>query len=63
MCIVYKVLRPSDAVGFREVGWQRCTGEISDVDVPRYRFFPEKRRRPLTLPCKQPFSRHGAVCG
>ena len=38
-------------------------GEISDVDVSRYRFFPEKWRRPLTLPCRQPFSRHGAVCG
>jgi phenazine biosynthesis protein PhzF family protein len=60
---VYKILRPSGAVGFREVGWQRCTGEISDADVSRYRFFPEKRRRPLTLPCRQPFSRHGAVCG
>lgn len=42
MCIVYKVFRPSGVVGFREVGWQRCTGEISDVDVSRYRFFPEK---------------------
>ena len=41
---MHKVLRPSDAVGFRKAGWQRCTGEISDVDVSRYRFFPEKRR-------------------
>lgn len=44
LCIVYKVFRPSGVVGFREVGWQRCTGEISDVDVSRYRFFPEKWR-------------------
>lgn len=41
---MYKVFRPSGVVGFREVGWQRCTGEISDVDVSRYRFFPEKWR-------------------